>query len=93
MNVLLNFLVLRPIFTFWGLQLVWYIYLMNVLVQSYVQVFGIIQALAQRGISWETWLPNFIPLILGIVAQLAMVRLLLEVAAAILSGSQVRDRQ
>jgi hypothetical protein len=68
------------------LQVVWYIYLSNVVFQAYIAVSGVFQALAQRGISWESWSPNFIPLILGIVAQLAMVRLLLEIAAIILSN-------
>ena len=45
------------------------------------------QVLAQRGIHVELWSPNFIPLLLGLVAQLAIVRLLLEVAAIIISGS------
>jgi hypothetical protein len=88
MDALINFFALRPVFTFWGLRVVWYIYLSNVVVQSYVAVFGIFQALAQRGISWEAWSPNFLPLILGIVAQLAVVRLLLEVAGIILSNSR-----
>jgi hypothetical protein len=88
MDTLINFFALRPVFTFWGLRVVWYIYLSNVIVQSYVAAFGIFQALAQRGISWEAWSPNFLPLILGIVAQLAVVRLLLEVAGIILSNSR-----
>jgi hypothetical protein len=91
MDTLVNFFALRPTFTFVGLRVVWYIYLLNVFVQSYVAVFGIFQALAQRGISWEAWSPNFIPLILGIVAQLAVVRLLLEVAAIILSDSRTNS--
>lgn len=88
MEALINFFALRPVFTFLGLRVVWYIYLSNVVVQSYVAVFGIFQALAQRGISWEAWSPNFIPLILGIIAQLAVVRVLLEVAGIILSNSR-----
>jgi hypothetical protein len=88
MNPLINFFALRPTFTLLGLQIVWYLYLLNTLVQAYVSVFGILQALAQRGISWETWSPNFFPLILGVVAQLAIVRLLLEVAATILFSSR-----
>jgi hypothetical protein len=63
-------------------------YLLNTLIQAYIAVFGIFQALAQRGISWEAWSPNFLPLILGIVVQLALVRLLLEVAAIILSTAR-----
>jgi hypothetical protein len=88
MDAVINFFTLRPTFTFRGLRLVWFVYLANVLVQSYVAVYGIFQALSQRGINWETWSPNFIPLILGIIAQLAVVRLLLEVAAIILSDAR-----
>jgi hypothetical protein len=86
MDTLINFFTLRPAFTIGGLQIVWYVYLSNVCVQAYVALNGIFQALAQRGISWETWSPNLFPLILGIVAQLVLVRLLLEVAATVLSN-------
>jgi hypothetical protein len=86
MDDIVNFFALRPVFTHYGMKVVWYIYLVNALVQTYVAVSGIIRVLAQRGISWEAWSPNFIPIILGIVVQLALVRLLLEVAAVILSG-------
>ena len=88
MNTLINFFALRPTFSFSGLKIVWYIYLLNTMVQSYIAVAGITQVLAQRGISWEAWSPNFIPLILGIVAQLAVVRLLLEVAAIVISSTR-----
>jgi hypothetical protein len=74
MEALVNFFALRPTFTFLGLRVVWYIYLFNTLVQTYIAVSTIFRALAQRGISWEVWSPNFIPLILGLVAQLALVR-------------------
>jgi hypothetical protein len=88
MDVLVNFFALRPTFTFMGLRVVWYVYLLNQFVQAYVAVSGVFQLLAQRGINWEAWSPNFIPLILGIVAQLAIVRLLLEIAAIILANSR-----
>jgi hypothetical protein len=90
MEALINFFALRPTFTFLGLKVVWYIYLLNTLVQTYIAVTTVVRALAQRGISWEAWSPNFIPLILGIVVQLALVRLFLEVAAFIIS-SRSRD--
>lgn len=89
MDFLISFFALRPTFTHFGLKVVWYIYLLNVLVQTYVAVSGIFMLLAQRGISWEAWLPNSIPLILGLIAQLAVVRLLLEVAAIIISTSPI----
>lgn len=88
MDNLINFFTLRPTFAISGLRTVWYIYLSNVIVQSYVAVFGIFQTLTQRGINWEAWSPNLFPLILGIVSQLAVVRLLMEVAATIISNSK-----
>lgn len=87
MEVLINFFALRPTFTFMGLKVVWYIYLLNTVVQTYVAVSGISRVLAQRGISLEVWLPNSLPLILGIIAQLVIVRLLLEVAAIVIANT------
>jgi len=87
MDALINFFTLRPTFTFFGVKIVWYLYLVNVLVQAYLYISGITQALAQRGISLEMWSPNFIPYLLGVIAQLAIVRLLLEVAAIAISNS------
>ena len=87
MEVLINFFALRPTFTVMGLKVVWYIYLLNTFIQTYIAVSGISKVLAQRGISMEVWLPNSFPLILGLIAQLAVVRLLLEVAAIVISNS------
>ena len=86
METIINFFALRPTFTFMGLKIVWYIYLLNTFIQTYIAVSGISRVLAQRGISMEAWLPNSIPLILGLVAQLLIVRLLIEVAAIIISN-------
>ena len=91
MEVLINFFALRPTFTFVGLKIVWCIYLLNTGIQTYVAVTAISRVLAQRGISWEVW-PTFIPLLLGLVAQLVLVRLLLEVAAIIISNSNTSKR-
>ena len=87
MEILINFFALRPTFTHLGLKVVWYIYLLNTFLQTYVAVSGIFRVLAQRGISLEVWSPNFLPLILGLIAQLAIVRLLLELAAIIIATS------
>ena len=87
METLINFFTLRPTFTHFGLKVVWYLYLLNAVVQTYGSISSISQVLAQRGIHVELWSPNFIPLLLGVIAQLAIVRLLLEVAAIIISGS------
>ena len=88
MQALINFFGFRPTFTYFGLKVVWYIYLLNTFVQTYVALSGIARVLAQRGIGWEVWLPNSGPLLLGLIAQLAIARLLLEVAAIIISGSR-----
>jgi hypothetical protein len=88
MEALLNFFTLRPTFTVFGLKVVWYIYLLNTSIQTYNAVSGFSQVMTQRGIGLEAWLlPNAIPLILGLVAQLAIVRLLIEVAAIVISTS------
>lgn len=87
MNDLINFFALRPVFTHYGMKVVWYIYLLNAFVQSYIAILGIFRILTQRGISWEAWSPNFIPIMLGIIVQLALVRLFLEVAAIVLSSA------
>ncbi len=92
MDVLINFFTLQPTFTLLGLKIVWYVYLFNVVVQSYFSLAGIFQALAQRGISWEAWSPNILPLLLGVVAQLVVVRLLIEVAATILLSRSPSNR-
>jgi hypothetical protein len=84
MSDLINFFALRPVFTHYGMKIVWYLYLLNALTQSYI----IVRLLGQRGVSLEDWSPNFIPIILGIVVQLGLVRLFLEVAAVILSNSR-----
>jgi hypothetical protein len=93
MEVLVNFFVLRPTFTVWGLKVAWYIYLLNTFVQTYNSVYGLSRVLAQRGISMEVWLlPNSFPLILGLVAQLIIVRLLIEVAAIVISNSSTSNK-
>ena len=61
------------------------------MVQTYTTVSGIFQVLAQRGVHVELWSPNFIPLLLGLVAQLLLVRLMIEVAAIVISGSPTAE--
>jgi hypothetical protein len=87
MNDIINFFALRPVFTHYGMKVVWYMYLLNAFIQTYVAVSGVFRVLAQRGISWEAWSPNFIPLVIGIIVQLALVRLFLEVAAIVLAST------
>ena len=84
MDTLIDFFTLRPTFTFVGLKIVWYIYLLHTIVQLYISFAEVSRLLSQRNISLINWSPNSIPIILGIVAQVALVRLLIEVAATIL---------
>lgn len=84
----LDFFAVRPFFTLFSIRIVWYLYLLHMIVQLYTSFAEVAQLLAQRGISWLTWLPNSLPLILALVAQIALVRLLVEVAAAVLLGSK-----
>ena len=84
MDTVISFFALRPVFTFWGIRFVWYIYLAHTILQLYVSLAEVSNLLAQRNISWVTWLPNSLPLILGIIWQVGLVRLILEVAATIL---------
>jgi VanZ family protein len=84
MNIVSDFFSLRPVFTFVGLRIAWYIYLLHMIIQLYVSLTEVSQLLAQRGISWLTWLPNFLPALLGMIAQIVLVRLLFEVAGTVL---------
>src|SRR5689334_2548915 len=89
METVINFFTLRPTFTHLGLKIAWYLYLFNTAVQTYATVTAIFQVLAQRGVQVELWSPNFIPLLLGLIAQLVLVRLMIEVAAIIISASPI----
>jgi hypothetical protein len=92
MNVLSEFFSLRPVFTFLGLRIAWYIYLFHMIIQLYVALSEVSQLMAQRGISLLTWLPNFLPALLGMIAQIVLVRLLIEVAATVLLGQRQPPR-
>jgi hypothetical protein len=75
-----------------GLKFVWYLYLTHVVIQLYVSLNTVAHILAQRGISFEAWAPNSIPLVIDIIAQVGLVRLLLEVAATVLLSSNSSGR-
>ena len=93
MTALIDFFTLRPVFTFAGLKIIWYVYLLHTIIQLYISLSEVTQLLAQRNISWLAWSPNAIPLLLGVVAQVLLVRLLIEVAATILLASIEAQRQ
>ena len=93
METIISFFTLRPTFSVFGLKVVWYLYLLNAVVQTYVSISNISQALSQRGLHLELWSPGSLPPLLGLIAQLAIVRLLIEVAAIIVSTSPTaKDR-
>ena len=92
MDGIINFFALRPTFTFFGIKVVWYLYLLSTVVQAYVAISGVSQILAQRGLHLDLWSPSLLPLVIGLFAQIAIVRLLLEVAAVIISSSQPSTR-
>jgi len=75
------------------LKVVWWLYLLNVVVQSYVSLTNIAQLLAQRGAQLTLWSPHSIPLVLSLVAQLVIVRVLLEVAAIVISELRSSGRR
>jgi hypothetical protein len=84
MSALTDFFTLRPTFTFFGIRVIWCVYLFHMAIQIYASYAEAFQLLAQRNISWLTWLPNSFPLLLGYVVQIVLVRLLFEVAATVL---------
>ena len=84
MDTVINFFALRPVFTYRGIQVVWYLYLLHTFIQLYVSLTEISRLLTQKGIGWEAWSPNLPPLLIGVAAQIAIVRLLIEVAASVL---------
>jgi hypothetical protein len=92
MDGIINFFALRPTFTLFGIKVVWYLYLLNAVVQVYVSISGVSQILAQRGLRLDLWSPSLLPVFIGVIAQIAIVRLLLEVAAHIISSSQTSTR-
>ena len=53
----INFFTLRPPLRS-SLKVVWYLYLLNTVVQTYTTVSGIFQVLAQRGLHVELWSPS-----------------------------------
>jgi hypothetical protein len=92
METVINFFALRPTFTVLGLKVVWYLYLANIVVQNYVAVSNVTQALAQRGVQINWW-SSLGTSFLGVAAQVAIVRLLLEVAAIVISTSPTTTRR
>jgi hypothetical protein len=84
MNALINFFTVRPVFTFQGIRIVWYLYLFHLAIQTYFSLAEVSAVMARSGVDWQTWWPRTLPLIFGVAAQIGLVRLLIEVAASII---------
>ena len=91
MSALIDFFALRPVFTFFGLKIVWYLYLLHMFLQLYISIAELTKIMSQRGIGLLTWLPNTLPSFLGVAAEIAIVRLLIEVAATILLAGRRQE--
>jgi hypothetical protein len=77
MNTLIDFFVMRPVFTLLGLRLLWFAFLVH-------QVATTATVLASREyFDWEGWYSLF-TLLLYLVTNLVLIRLVIEVAAAVL---------
>ncbi len=53
MDTLFDFFRFRPVFTVFGLKVLWYAYLLNTVLQTYINTSTILATLAQRGIAGE----------------------------------------
>jgi hypothetical protein len=81
-DTVISFFSLRPTFTLFGLKVIWYAYLLLAIVETYGIAIGTYDAYGSL-LSGSHWL-YFLPAVLGILVRLALVRLLLEVAIAVL---------
>jgi hypothetical protein len=81
LKFLIDFFALRPVITLYGLKIVWFIFLLNLAIQIFSLAVGTYAAYGRLNIG--QWL-EFIPLLFSPLVQIALVRVLLEVAATIL---------
>ena len=81
MKTLVDFFVLRPAFTLYGLRIIWFLFLLSLALQYLALGVGTYAAHGPR--MFEFWL-EFMPSVLSNAVYIALVRLLLEVAAIIL---------
>jgi hypothetical protein len=76
-NVLIDFFAMRPVFTLWGLRLVWFAFLLQ-------QAITLAAVLSNTNyFRWDAWYA-LLTFLLHIGINLALVRVLIEVAAAVL---------
>lgn len=78
MNVLINFFTVRPVFTLYGLRILWGAYLID-------QILPFITILSNPNLSTAAIAP-LLALFLHACLNIALFRLLIEVAAAVLLG-------
>ena len=78
MGALIDFFAVRPVFTLYGLRVLWGAYLIN-------QALPIVAVVNRTGLSSTTLVPILI-IVLQAALNVAIFRLLVEVAAAILLG-------
>ena len=81
MKALLDFFALRPVFTRWGLRAVWFACLFEFALQLYSLTWG---TFAAYGASQVGVWSSFVIILLPPLVNIVLVRLLLEVATAIL---------
>ena len=81
MKTVFDFIELRPVFTLYGLKIIWFAFLLNLAIQYFTLAVGLYNASGPGNI-W-VW-PGFIPHLLSTLVNIGLVRVLLEVAAAIL---------
>ena len=78
MGALIDFFAVRPVFTLYGLRVLWGAYLIS-------QALPIVTVVNRAGLSSATLVPILI-IVLQAALNIAIFRLLIEVAAAILLG-------
>ena len=78
MGALIDFFAVRPVFTLYGLRFLWGAYLIS-------QALPIVAVVNRTGLSSATLVPILL-LLLQAVLNIAIFRLVIEVAAAILLG-------
>jgi hypothetical protein len=91
MKFIIDFLLLRPMFTRSGLFIVWYIYLAATILAlgQYLFLFLTTRQFYSAPLILHYYIPLLVPLVIAL-AQLALMRLLLEVALEFIDKRSVR---
>jgi hypothetical protein len=80
-KALIAFFALRPVFTLYGLRVIWFALLLNFAIQYFGLAAG---TYASYGVRMFVYWRDFLPSIFSSLVNIALVRILLEVAAVIL---------